>query len=79
VGGTAPRRPRSYREPDAGSRNLAIIGLNPALVRILLPATAVSLALLGARRGRGLFKNLPLPEWSAIGGSVVLLDLEQTP
>jgi sterol desaturase/sphingolipid hydroxylase (fatty acid hydroxylase superfamily) len=44
-------------------------------VRFLVPATAVSLALLGAKRGRGLFNNLALPGWAALAGSVVLLDL----
>ncbi|MBV8454947.1 MAG: sterol desaturase family protein [Deltaproteobacteria bacterium] len=71
----APRRQRSYSRARRWPGNLAIVALNAALVRILLPATAVSLALLGAKRGWGLLNNLPLPEWIAIAGSVVLLDL----
>ncbi len=51
------------------------MALNAALVRILFPAAAVSLALLGAQRGRGLLNNLSLPGWSAIVALVVLLDL----
>jgi sterol desaturase/sphingolipid hydroxylase (fatty acid hydroxylase superfamily) len=49
--------------------------LNTVLVRILLPPTAVSLALLSGQRGWGLLNNLPLPWWSALVSSVVLLDL----
>src|SRR6516164_1378668 len=55
--------------------NLAIVALNIVLLRILLPATAVSLALLAAQRGWGLLNNLRLPWWSTVVVSVVLLDL----
>jgi sterol desaturase/sphingolipid hydroxylase (fatty acid hydroxylase superfamily) len=71
----APRRQRSYTRTRRWPSNLAIVALNTALVRILLPATAVSLALVGAKRGWGLFNNLPLSGWTAIIGSVVVLDL----
>jgi sterol desaturase/sphingolipid hydroxylase (fatty acid hydroxylase superfamily) len=70
-----PRRQRSYSRTRRWPSNLAIVVLNTALVRILLPATAVSLALVGAKRGWGLFNNLPLPGWTAVIGSVILLDL----
>jgi len=55
--------------------NLAIVALNTAFVRILLPATAASLALAGERRGWGLLNNLPVPAWMAVVASVVLLDV----
>src|SRR6516225_6194715 len=71
----APRRQRSYSRARRWPSNLAIVALNTGLMRILLPGTAVSLALLGAKRGWGLLNNLPLPWWSAVVGSVVLLDL----
>lgn len=71
----APRRTRSYTRRMRWPSNLAIVGLNTILLRILLPATAVSLALLGAQRGWGLLNNLRLPWWSTIAASVVLLDL----
>src|SRR5579863_435981 len=70
----APRRPRSYSRFKRWPSNLAIVALNTALVRILLPATAVSLALTGERRGWGLLNNLPVPTWMAIVAAVVLLD-----
>lgn len=71
----APRRQRSYPRTLRWPSNLAIVALNTTLLRIFLPATAVSLALLGAKRGWGLLNNLPLPEWAAIVASVVVLDL----
>jgi sterol desaturase/sphingolipid hydroxylase (fatty acid hydroxylase superfamily) len=71
----APRRPRSYSRWTRWPSNLAVVTLNTALLRVLLPVTAVGLALLGARRGWGLFNILPLPWWSAVVASVVLLDL----
>ncbi|WP_370655440.1 sterol desaturase family protein [Candidatus Binatus sp.] len=70
----APRRTRSYSRLRRWPSNLGIVALNSALVRILLPATAVSLALAGERRGWGLLNNLPIPPWMAVVASVVLLD-----
>ncbi|MGH7781579.1 MAG: sterol desaturase family protein [Candidatus Binataceae bacterium] len=71
----APRRSRSYSRLTRWPSNLAIVALNTVLLRTLLPATAVSLALLGGQRGWGLLNNLPLPWWSTVVASVVLLDL----
>jgi sterol desaturase/sphingolipid hydroxylase (fatty acid hydroxylase superfamily) len=71
----APRRPRSYSRLVRWPSNFAIVALNTVLLRILLPATAVSLALLAAQRGWGLLNNLLLPWWSTVVVSVVLLDL----
>jgi sterol desaturase/sphingolipid hydroxylase (fatty acid hydroxylase superfamily) len=55
--------------------NLAIVAMNTAFVSILLPATAVSLALAGESRGWGLLNNLPVSDPSAVVASVVVLDL----
>jgi len=70
-----PRRLRSYSRFRRWPSNLAIVALNTALVRIVLPATAVSLALAGEKRGWGLFNNLPVPFWAAVVASVLLLDI----
>ena len=70
----APRRVRSHTRFRRWPSNLAIVVLNTAFVRVLLPATAVSLALAGERRGWGLLNNLPVPAWMAVVASVVLLD-----
>jgi len=71
----APRRPRSYTRFRRWPSNLAIVVLNTALLRILLPSGAVGLALLAEKRGWGLFNNLPAPPWATLMASVVLLDL----
>ena len=71
----SPRRRRSYSRLTRWPSNLAIVVLNTGLLRILLSATAVSLAVLGAQRGWGLLNNLPLASWSRIIASVILLDL----
>src|SRR6266851_4794439 len=71
----APRRPGSYSRFRRWPSNLAVVALNTAFVRILLPATAISLALAGERRGWGLLNNLPVPAWMAVIASVVLLDV----
>jgi len=71
----APRRPRSDSRSTRWPNNLAVVALNTALIRIVLPTTAVSLALLGARRGWGLLNSLPVAPWAAVVASVVLLDL----
>jgi sterol desaturase/sphingolipid hydroxylase (fatty acid hydroxylase superfamily) len=71
----APRRPRSYSRFRRWPSNLVIVALNTAFVRILLPATAVSLALAGERRGWGMLNYLPVPAWMAVVASVLLLDV----
>jgi sterol desaturase/sphingolipid hydroxylase (fatty acid hydroxylase superfamily) len=71
----APRRARSYSRLRRWPSNLSIVALNTVLVRVLLPATAVSLALAGERRGWGMLNNLPVPAWMAVVASVVALDL----
>jgi sterol desaturase/sphingolipid hydroxylase (fatty acid hydroxylase superfamily) len=71
----APRRARSYARRARWPSNLAIVALNILLLRVLLPATAVGLAVLGAQRSWGLLNNLPLPRWVAVVASIVPLDL----
>ena len=71
----APRRLRSHPRYRRWPSNLAIVALNTAFVRVLLSATAVSLALAGERRGWGLLNNLPVPAWMVVVASVLLLDV----
>jgi len=44
-------------------------------VRLLVPTTAVGVALVASDRGWGLFPMLGLPHWAAIGLGVIALDL----
>jgi sterol desaturase/sphingolipid hydroxylase (fatty acid hydroxylase superfamily) len=71
----ATRRARSHSWPRRWPSNLCIVALNTVLERVLLPATAVSLALAGERRGWGMLNNLPVPAWMTVVASVVVLDL----
>jgi len=71
----APRRATSYSRLRRWPSNLSIVALNTVLVRVLLPATAVSLAFAGERRGWGLLNNLPVPFAIAVATSVVVFDL----
>jgi sterol desaturase/sphingolipid hydroxylase (fatty acid hydroxylase superfamily) len=48
--------------------------LSTLLLRLLFPAAAVGIALLGEARGWGLFDSLALP-WAAVLGGVIALDL----
>lgn len=70
----APRRPWRYSRLRRWPSNLALVAVNTALVRIILPATALNLALVGEKRDWGLLNNLSVPIWMAIIASVVLLD-----
>lgn len=70
----APRRARSYARIRRWPNNLSIVVLNTLLVRLLLPMTAVSLALAGAARGWGLLHVVLLPPAIAVVASLLLLD-----
>ena len=69
-----PLRLRSFSRFRRWPSNLGVVALNTALVRILLPATAVSLALAGQKRDWGLLNNLTVSPWIKILATVVLLD-----
>jgi sterol desaturase/sphingolipid hydroxylase (fatty acid hydroxylase superfamily) len=63
--------PRAARWPA----NLGIVVLDVLVVRLVLPTTAVGLALWLEGRDAGLMHALDVPPWLAFGISVVLLDL----
>src|SRR5262252_2418090 len=71
---TPRRRPatgRNWRWPN----NLGVMAVDVVLVRILLPITAVGLALFAEAHGFGLLNLIALPRWASIIISVVILDL----
>jgi sterol desaturase/sphingolipid hydroxylase (fatty acid hydroxylase superfamily) len=73
--GAAPRRTRSHSRLRRWPSNLAITALNTGFVRVVFPATAVSLALIGEKQHWGLFNNTPIPWWLAVIASVIIFDL----
>ena len=70
-----PRRPQAIGRNWRWPNNLGVLAVDALLVRVLLPITAVGLALVAEAHGFGLFNIIALPTWASIVLSVVLLDL----
>ena len=70
-----PRRARALTRRVRWPSNLGIVAFNTVLLRLVVPTTAVGLALLSQEQSWGLFNNLAIPFWLSIGLSVLLLDL----
>ncbi len=71
----APRRERKLARGTRWPSNLGVVVLDTVLVRLLLPTTAVGLALVAEARGWGLIHALQLPMWAGVPLAVVALDL----
>ena len=71
----APRRVLAHARRLRWLPNLALAALNAFLPRIVLPTTAVGLAILGQEQGWGLFNQLPIPPAVASVVAVIALDL----
>lgn len=71
----APRRPRTLARSRRWPANLAIVMLNTAIVRLLLPAAAVGAALAAQTQGWGLLNQFAIAAAFALFAGVVLLDL----
>ncbi len=71
----APRRRLSVSRWVRWPNNLAIVALDTLLVRVIFPAAAVGLALVGEQRGWGLLNAVAIPDWLKIAAAVVALDL----
>jgi sterol desaturase/sphingolipid hydroxylase (fatty acid hydroxylase superfamily) len=69
-----PRRRLLADRPRRWLNNLALAGLNTIVVRVLLPAGAVGVAVAVEARGWGLFTTWALPYWLAVLVTVVALD-----
>lgn len=71
----APRRRQAFRRLDRWPGNLGIVAVGALLVRLVLPTTAVGVALLAEAKGWGVFNAVAPPPVLAIALSVVALDL----
>jgi sterol desaturase/sphingolipid hydroxylase (fatty acid hydroxylase superfamily) len=69
-----PRRQRAVSRWARWPDNLGIVALNTILQRILMPTTAVGLALVAEQQGWGLLHLRPMPEWLVIVLAVTILD-----
>ena len=71
----APRRSLSVRKPLHWASNLALVFLNTAVVRLVIPMTAVALAVLAETNDWGLLNQVNLPTWLENTAAVIALDL----
>lgn len=70
----APKRKRVAARGRRWLSHIAISFINTAAVRLLLPATAVGMALIAESAGWGLLNRFAVPYWLALIGGVVALD-----
>lgn len=70
----APRRRLATPKTTRWIANLGIVFAGTALVRLIVPITAIGMALLAQERGWGLLNNLDLPMWLALVAGVLMLD-----
>ena len=70
----ATRRLLQYSKVVRWYSNLGITVINSALLQLIFPILAVSLAIMGQERSWGLFNNFSLPFWLTFGLSLLILD-----
>jgi sterol desaturase/sphingolipid hydroxylase (fatty acid hydroxylase superfamily) len=70
----APWRPLFAGKPLRWLSNLALVVLNTLLVRLLMPTTALVTAIVAAREGWGLLRQIELPGWLVFLAAIVALD-----
>lgn len=70
----APRRALTDSKRRRWFANLSMVVIDTAVVRFLLPALPVGLALLAQERGWGILNIVILPNWTKVAFAVVALD-----
>src|SRR5258706_16429617 len=73
--GYAPRRPLATPPIIRWVNHLSISALNALLVRVLLPASAIGVAIFAEHDGWGAFNPYPVPHVIPAAGGVVALAL----
>lgn len=71
----APARSLTVSRARRWRANLGLALVSTLVVRILVPGSAVALAVVAAQEGWGLFNRVEVPGWAAAIAAVVLLDL----
>ncbi len=71
----SPRRKRLYSTALRWLNNISINLLNVFISRVLLPLTAVSLAVTAHQHDLGLFNHLEISNWLQVFLAIVLMDL----
>ena len=70
-----PRRPQQLGRVSRWPSNLGVVALDTIVVRLVLPMSAVGLAILWEERGWGLLQALGSPHWISMIVSLLVLDL----
>lgn len=71
----APCRRREIPRVIRWTNNLALVVIDTAILRLTFPILAVGVASRAQVEGWGLFNTLGVPEWLAVVGAMLLLDL----
>ena len=71
----APRRSPRYSRAERWPHNLGLLLLDVLLLRALVPAAVIAVALAAEARGWGFLNLVSLPAWAEIALAVLLLDL----
>ena len=71
----APRRTGQIKRRLRWPSNLGIVIFNALVLRVVMPTTAVALALAGETAGWGLLQQFDLPLWLACTLAIICLDL----
>ncbi len=69
-----PKKKRVMPRARRWLTNIAIVGIDTALVRVLFPIVAVGIAIWASAKGWGLFNLIDAPFWVSIPGSIIALD-----
>jgi len=70
----SPRRVLTVSKKARWFSNLGIVFIDSLALRLLLPITAVALAMLIEKRGWGILHTIQLPYWTAVAIAVIALD-----
>ena len=73
--GLSPRRPRAASRSTRWMNNLGMVALDSVILRLVMPATAISVASFVAPHGWGLFSVVGLSGWPAVVLGIMALDL----
>src|SRR4051794_9190822 len=71
----SPRRPRTVSKRQRWLCNIAVVGVDNILVRLLLPVVPTGMAAIAAQNHWGLLNQVQLPRWASILIAFVVLDL----
>jgi sterol desaturase/sphingolipid hydroxylase (fatty acid hydroxylase superfamily) len=71
----APARSLRVARAQRWTANLGLALISTLIVRLVVPGSALALAVVARKEGWGLFNRVELPPFAAVAASIVLLDL----